>query len=57
MAEYEDVEPTSPHKHTKNTSACATGLSEYHPETGRVPVTKGTERFHRIRQDGKKSTG
>lgn len=57
MAEYEDVEPTSPRKHTKNTSACATGLSEYHPETGRVPVTKGTKRFHRIRQDGKKSTG
>lgn len=38
MAEYENVELTSPYKHTKNTSTCAISLSEYYLENGRVPV-------------------
>ena len=46
MAEYEDVEPTSPHKHTKNTSTCANkSLRILSGNWKSSCVTKGTKRF------------
>ena len=56
MAEQEDMELTSPHKHIKNTSTCGTILTENKLETvRRTPIQpKLQERFQVIEQDGKR---